>query len=165
MDPPKHGRKGVKLLLPQKFDGKKENLEEFLIQCALYLRANKEEYINDDQRITFYLSFMQEGEAQNWKRQFTQSKEIDVHPENELGTLAEFLTKLKKDFQQYDAPGEALEDMEHIKQGSLTAEEHVSRFKDLVSRADLPKEAKPVLVKFFRNSLNLSLQKRLLTLD
>jgi hypothetical protein len=61
--------KEVKLNPPKPFDRKRENLWTFIQDGELYLLINKEIYKDDLEKIEFFLSFMNEGDAASWKEQ------------------------------------------------------------------------------------------------
>ena len=51
------------------FSGKREDFDGFLQDVILYLNINKQIY-DDDKRVSFVLSFMNEGDAKSWKAQY-----------------------------------------------------------------------------------------------
>jgi Ty3 transposon capsid-like protein len=98
----------------------------------IYLKVNQYTYDNDDKKISFILSYLTGGDAAIWKHQFIQTK-IEEHKEEgtkELnwGTYKDFVEALKKTFQLYNEPAEALEDMKklHLNDNSIT--KHNSKF-------------------------------------
>jgi hypothetical protein len=98
----------------------------------IYLKVNRYTYDNDDKKISFILSYLTGGDAVSWKQQFIQTK-IEEHKEQKTekpnwGTYKNFVEALKKTFQPYDEPTEALEDMKklHLNDNSIT--EHNSKF-------------------------------------
>jgi hypothetical protein len=72
------------------------------------------------------------------------------------GTYKEFIEALKKTFQLYDEPAEALEDMNklHLGDGSIT--EHNSRFRLLMSQTGI--KDSPALTDLYRETLPWGLQ-------
>jgi Retrotransposon gag protein len=84
------------------------------------------------------LSYLAGADAAVWKQQFIQSKieesEEAKTDEPSWGTYKEFIEALKKTFQPYDKPAEALEDMKKLRLGDGSITEHNSRFQLLVSR-------------------------------
>ena len=81
-------------------------------------------------------------------------------PTFNLGTWAQFKKDLNDAFKPYDAPGDAQEEMKLIKMGNNTIEEHIAKFKMLVTTSDL-NDKSPAVVDYFRDSLSiLLLQKK-----
>jgi hypothetical protein len=118
---------------------------------CVYLKVNQYIYNNNNNKISFILSYLSRGDAAIWKQQFIQSK-IEEHEEEgtkELnwGTYKDFVEALKKMFQPYDEPAEALEDMKklHLNDNSIT--EHNSKFQLLVSQTEM--KDSPVLTDLY----------------
>jgi Retrotransposon gag protein len=107
----------------------------------VYLKVNRLTYDNDEKKISFILSYLAGGDAAVWKHQFIQtkikeSKEAKTDEPN-WGTYKEFVEALKKTFQPYDEPAEALEDMKKLRLGDGSIMEHNSRFRLLVSQTEM----------------------------
>jgi Retrotransposon gag protein len=82
-----------------------------------------------------------EGDAAVWKQQFIQTK-IEEHKEAgndepDWGAYKEFVEALKKTFQPYDEPVEALEDMKRLCLSDNSITEHNSKFRLLVSQTGM----------------------------
>jgi hypothetical protein len=60
----------LKLSPPKSFTGKREELDDFLLDIELYLEINDEIYNTDKKKIGYALSFMNEGDAKAWKGQY-----------------------------------------------------------------------------------------------
>ena len=76
----------------------------------------------------------------------------------DLGTYAKLITDITKDFSPYDAPKDAIYEMKELKMGNNTSiEEHVSKFKMLVTQSKLAKN--DAVTEYFRESLPIALQK------
>ena len=124
-----------KLNQPKPFTGKREDLKKFLQDVRLYLHVNDKIYDNDTKKISFALSFMNDGDTASWKEQLLEdalAKDIFT-----LGTWATFEKDLKEVFQPYNAPGDALEEMKTLQMGSNSIEEHNAHFKMIVTRSGL----------------------------
>jgi hypothetical protein len=84
------------------------------------------------------LSYLAGRDVAVWKQQFIQLKieesEEAKTDEPSWGTYKEFIEALKKTFQPYDEPAEALEDMKKLHLGDSSIMEHNSRFHLLVSQ-------------------------------
>jgi Retrotransposon gag protein len=146
----------IKLNPPTPFTGKQSEFILFLKDIHIYSKVNWHTYDNNDKKISFILSYLTGGDAAVWKQQFIQTK-IKEHEEAKTnepdwGTYKKFAEALKRTFQPYDEPAEALEDMKklHLGDGSIT--EHNSRFrllvfqtgmKDSLALTDLYRETSP----------------------
>ena len=152
----------IKLNQPKPFTGKREDLKKFLQDTNLYLLVNSKVYDTDIKKIAFALSFMNEGDAASWKEQLLE--DAMALPTFDLGTWAQFKRDLNEAFKPYDAPGDAREEMKSIRMGNNTIEEHIARFKMLVTTSDLDSSS-PAVVDYFRDSLNIPLQRKILNLE
>jgi Retrotransposon gag protein/Zinc knuckle len=107
----------------------------------VYLKVNRLTYDNNEKKISFILSYLARGDAAVWKQQFIQTKieESEEAKNNEpnWGTYKEFVEALKKTFQPYDEPAEALEDMKKMRLGDGSIMEHNSRFQLLMSQTEM----------------------------
>ena len=157
-------RKGeLKLNQPKPFTGKREDLKKFLQDVQLYLHVNDKVYDNNTKKISFALSFMNDGDAAaSWKEQLLEDalgKSIFT-----LGTRAAFKKDLKEAFQPYDAPRDALEEMKTLQMGSNSIEEHNTHFKMIVTRSGL-NSMSPAVIDYYQETLSIPLQRRILSLE
>jgi Ty3 transposon capsid-like protein/Zinc knuckle len=152
----------VKLNPPKPFTGKREDLKKFLQDTSLYILVNDKIYDTDVKKIAFTLSFMNEGDAASWKEQLLE--DAMALPSLDLGTWKEFKENLEEAFKPYDAPGDALEEMKTLRMGNNSIEEHIAKFKMLVTRSGLD-TASAAVIDYFRESLNIPLQRRILSLE
>jgi hypothetical protein len=114
MNVDKPDRKGeLKLNQPKPFTGKREELKKFLQDVKLYLHVNEKIYDTDIKKISFALSFMNEGDAASYKEQMLEEAMEKAGPLN-LGTWKEFTDNLVAAFKPYDAPGDALKEMKML---------------------------------------------------
>ena len=128
----------IKLKDPKPFTGKREELGKFLQDTGLYLAVNDAIYNNDIKKISFVLSFIEEGDAAAWKEEFLEDKAKKSTAAIDLGTYAQFLQDIKKAFEPFNAPGDALEELKNLRMGNNSAEDHVAQFKILVTKANIP---------------------------
>jgi len=152
----------IRLNPPKPFSGKREDLKKFLQKVIVYLLVNEKLYDTDMKRITFALSFMTEGEADSWQEEFIQNA-LSQDPPN-FGTWDQFAEELQKAFSPYDSQGDALEEIKALKMGNNSIEDHVARFKILINKSGLDKKS-PAVADYFRETLGIPLQKRLLSLE
>ena len=80
-----------------------------------------------------------------------------------LGTYKDLMDLIIKDFSPYDAPKDAIYEMKEMKMGNTSIEEHVARFKMLVTKSKLEKNE--AVVEYLRETLPFPLQKNIMTLE
>jgi Retrotransposon gag protein len=150
----------VKLNPPTPFTGKQSDFVLFMQNVFVYLKVNKATYDNDDKKISFILSYLAGGDAAVWKQQFIQTKieesEEAKTDEPNWGTYKKFVDALKRTFQPYNKPAEALEDMKKLCLGDGSIMEHNSRFRLLVSMTGM--KDSPALTDLYRETLPWGLQ-------
>ena len=155
--------KKTKLNPPKVFTGKRTDLQRFLQDTFVFLTINKEHYNTDDKKIAFVMSFMTDGDTALWKQEFI-SKVIrdSVTAENEItfGTYKSFIESLEKSFLPYNAPGDALNAMKRLRMGEGSFEEHLAKFKLLVSQSGLDESAG--VADLFRETLPVGIQRPIL---
>jgi len=159
--------KEVRMNPPKPFTGKRTELKRFMQDVIVYTTINKEIYDNDDKKIAFTISFMNDGDAGAWKEEFLARKIAAANTAGDdvtFGTWTAFRTALSDSFSPFDAPGDALSEMRSLKMGQdASIDEHVAKFKILVSQTGLGDSA--ALVDFFRETLPTGLQRQILTSD
>ena len=109
------------------------------------------------------MSFMTEGDAALWKEEFIGKVIRDSVARGDdifFGSYKKFVKSLEKSFSPYDAPGDALDAMKHLQMGEGSFEEHLAKFKLLMSQSGL--EESPVIADLFRETLPLGLQRPIL---
>ena len=156
-----------KLKTPTPFSGKRDDLRKFLQEIKIYLLANSDAYPSNLDKVLFVLSYMSEGDANSWKEEFFDTAEQKAAQDNaslSLGTYDELIALIVKDFSPYDAPKDAIYEMKELKMGNNTSiEEHVSKFKMLVTRSKLAKN--DAVVEYFRETLPIPLQRNIMSLS
>ena len=151
--------KKTELNPPKPFTGKRTDLRRFLQDTFVFLTINKQHYDNDDKKIAFVMSFMTDGDAALWKEEFIGKVIRDSVARGDdvsFGTYKKFIESLEKSFSPYDAPGDALDAMKHLRMGEGNFDEHLAKFKLLVSQSGLAESA--VLIDLFRETLPVGLQ-------
>ena len=58
---------------PTPFSGDRKKIEDFIQECRVYLKINKNVYRSDDAKVAFILSYMNTGEALKWKKTYLKS--------------------------------------------------------------------------------------------
>jgi hypothetical protein len=142
------------------FTGKRSNFILFLQDVYVYLKVNQLIYNNNEKKISFILSYLAGGDAAVWKQQFIQTKieesEEAKTDEPNWETYKEFVEALKKTFQPYDEPAEALEDMKKLHLGDSSITEHNLKFRLLVSQTGM--KDSPMLMDLYWETLPWGLQ-------
>lgn len=105
---------------------------------------------------------MNEGDAASWKEQLLE--EASALPMFDLGTWKNFKKDLIEAFEPYDAPGDALDEIKALRMGNDSIEEHIAKFKMLRTKSGLD-ETSPAVIDYFRETLNIPLQRKLLTME
>ena len=123
--------KEVKFNVPKPFSGKRGDLKKFLQTCRMYLQTNSDMYNTDERKVVFVLSFMTEGDTANWKDQWLDELEEEAtrikSSKLNFGRYEDFLDLLKKDFAEYDALGDALNEMKTLRYDPKTSiDDHIS---------------------------------------
>ena len=156
----------VKLNLLKVFSGKRTELNKFLQDVLIYLTVNKEVYNNNEKKIVYLLSFMTEGDAASWKEEFLARKIEEAEKNNmdlKLGTFKEVKETIKKSFEPFDRPGDALEEMKRLRMANSNIDKHVAKFKMLVTRSGLSDLM--AVMDFFWETLLTPLQKQVMTCE
>ena len=154
-----------KILLPTPFSGKQEDLRKFLQEIKIFLLGNADAYPSDLDKILFVLSYMSEGDANSWKEEFFDSAEqmsAQAGIPLTLGTYKNFIAETEKDFSLYNAPKDAIYEMKELKLGKSSIEEHVPKFKMLVTKSRLAKN--DAVAEYFRETLPIQLQTKIMSL-
>ena len=151
----------LKLSPPKPFAGKREELDDFIQDVYLYLDVNGDTYNTDKKKIGYMLSFMNSGDAKSWKAQFLRNSTKDDGLN--LGTWSDFIKEIRKAFEPYDAPGDALEELIALKMGNSSIEDHIARYRVLLKKSQVPEDS-PSAIDYFRKTLNYPLQRDLLKL-
>ena len=104
--------------------------------------ANNGIYTSDLDKVLFVLSYMTKGDANSWKEEFYDTAEQKAAQDGStisLGTYKELMDLIIKDFSPYNAPKDAIYEMKEMKMGNALIEEHVAKFKMLVTKLKLEK--------------------------
>ena len=107
--------------------------------------------------------FMTDGDTTLWKEEFIGKVIRDSVARGDnisFGSYKKFIESLEKSFAPYDAPGDALNAMKHLWMGEGSFEEHLAKFKLLMSQSGLDKSA--AIVDLFRETLPHGLQRPIL---
>src|SRR5258707_2379373 len=128
------GFKGAK---PEPFDGKTSSVKKFWFSCMLYISGLPKEFSNDDNMITFILSYFKEGIPLEWAIQFQRDRD-DWNKKTPAGNrLTKFHDKFTEDFGETDPGYEARLTLRKLYQGNLNMDEFVTKFKTIASLSKL----------------------------
>ena len=118
---------------------------------VLYLELNDEIYDNNKKKIAYTLLFMNEGDAASWKSQYL--TEARTPTGLNLTGWSKFQTDLEAAFKPYNAPGDALKKITSLKMGNTLIEDHIAKYKILITKARIQKSS-PAAIDYFHRSLN-----------
>ena len=156
--------KDLDLGKPFTFTGKAHDLEKFLQDCALHFTVKRSVYDTDERKAGFMLSHMA-GDAARWKEQYMQSQENLELVDPTIG-IDGFTAALRASFSEPYRKDNALQQLQHIKQGKNSIDSHNVQFKLLVERAGMTTPANnDVLTNMYSTSLNPNIRGRILTMD
>lgn len=126
-------KKVLKVAVPDVFDGTLSKAETFLRQCSLYFHARKLDFQDDQDKISFALSYMKGGIAGPWADQVVEKyEEPDREPVFEDWDA--FKEEFKAAFGDPNPAGTARYKMDQLRQGIHTADEYVASFRELVPK-------------------------------
>ena len=158
--------KKTELNLPKIFTGKWTNLQRFLQDTFVFLTINKDHYNNDDKKIVFVMSFMTDGDTALWKQEFIGKVIQDSVAWGDnvsFRSYKTFIESLEKLFSPYDAPEDTLDAIKCLQMGEGSFEEHLAKFKLLVSQLGLDESA--AIIDLFREILSFGLQRPIFTCE
>src|ERR1700678_2243203 len=89
--------KELRINPPTHFTGNRDDLDNFIQDCTLYLTLNRTVYKTNEKQIIFMLSYMTEGTARAWKEAFI--RDVINTQANDFGRLKQFTNNLKKVFE------------------------------------------------------------------
>ena len=98
---------------------------------------------------------MSKGDVNSWKEEFFDSAEqilAQAGTTLTLGTYKNFIAEIEKDFSPYDAPKDTIYEMKELKLGKTSIEEHVLKFKMLVTKSKLAEN--DAVAEYFRETTN-----------
>ena len=150
---------------PTPFDGNQQKVDNFIYACDLFFEGSSDkDFPTDKQKIIFILSYMSEGEAQWWKKNYIEMTIWQADGSYTWLTKAVFLAAFKATFLNEDEKEESIWKLDYINQGTKTAEEYVNEFRLTVSKAGLPTD-NDMIVRTFWKGLNKALATRIMYSD
>lgn len=149
---------------PTPFTGDRKKIGTFIQESKVYLTINKNVYNNDETKIAFMLSYMTDKEALQWKELYIEQL-TNANGDITFPTFKQFIDILKDAFKAADRTGDAMNQLNNLKQGNRTAEELATEFRLLTGQAGLDATSHSDnihLIGLFRNALRPQLSRRIL---
>jgi hypothetical protein len=157
---PNNARKEVRMNMPPEFDGDRKKYRKFKQAVVLYLSVNRHIYTDDEAKIGFTLSYINDKEAAQWRESWIENN-------TQAGTLYfphfdDFMIELDRAFSPIDAIGDAMHKLRALKQGSKSAEELITEFNLLCGQAGILTSGDTTLISLFQPALNKPLLEKIL---
>src|ERR1700678_3839551 len=149
--------KELRINPPTHFTGNRDDLDNFLQDCTLYLTLNRAVYETDEKKIIFMLSYMTEGTARAWKEAFIQ--EVINSPIIDFSSLKQFTIDLKKAFEASDSEGDARAKLRQLEQGKDLVDDYVAQFRILAGKARMTDDA--TLTEYFMEGINTGILQKI----
>ena len=126
-------RREMKPVALEKFDGMRDNYPHWITLADYHFRTNEIHYPNDIDKINAIIYAMNEGEAKLWRTNYIVNQAPFIH------SFDKFRTLLDSSFMSTNRPQKAQQALKHLKQGTNSAEELISRFRVILSEAGINK--------------------------
>src|ERR1700678_4475575 len=149
--------KELRINPPTHFTGNRDDLDNFIQDCTLYLTLNRAVYETDEKKIIFMLTYMTEGTARAWKEAFV--RDIINSPINDFGSLKQFTANLKRAFETSDSEGDARAKLRQLKQGKDSVDDYVAQFRILAGKARMTDNA--ALTEYFMEGINTGILRKI----
>ena len=144
--------KELSLNKPTPFNGNPATLEQFIMDCEMYLDVNQRVYDDNTKQVGFYMALLNEGSAATWKMQYYKANKAANNGTFAAPTVRNFLIALRDSFKEVDEEGSSLIRLEQLKQHGKTVEEHNTDFKLLMGRAGMTDQR--TLINLYRRSIS-----------
>src|SRR6202453_1056566 len=149
--------KELRINPPTRFSGNRDDLDNFIQDCTLYLTLNRAVYETDEKKIIFMLSYMTEGTARAWKEAFV--RDIINSPINDFGSIKQFTVDLKKAFEASESEGDARAKLRQLIQGKDSVDDYVAQFRILAGKARMTDNA--ALTEYFMEGINTGILQKI----
>jgi hypothetical protein len=129
---------------------------------------NQSIYNTDRLKIKFILSYMNDGEAANWKEYYLDTLEDPNTGMPNFPTLVMLLADIRKAFWGADWVQDAVNRLETLRQGKKTVEELNTKFLQIVGQAGIDRKTPSDhlhLIGYYRKTLEPRLSHRILPSD
>ena len=150
---------------PDLFDGNRRKVDDFIHACNLFFEGSPDkDFPTNKQKIIFILSYMNTGEALQWRKNYIEMIVRQTDGTYQWPTKEAFLKAFRAAFLNEDEKEESIRKLNNIYQGNKTTEEYVNKFRLTVSKAGLPTD-NDMMIRTFRKGLNKALATRILYSD
>jgi Retrotransposon gag protein/Zinc knuckle len=150
---------------PPDFDGDRSKGTAFLNSCQTYVRLCPKEFVDDQMKIVWAMSYMKSGRAQKWTARIFRWEQL---PENsgysKFLDWEDFRDEFRKEFTPAHADALAINRLESASyfQKGRSLDEYIDEFQDLITEAGYT-DPKTTVVKF-RRGLNPQVQNAVATM-
>src|SRR5271168_1721763 len=158
---PSNKTKELRINPPTDFTGNRDDLENFIQDCTLYLTLNRAVYETDEKKIVFMLLYMSEGTAHAWKEAFI--RDVINSQANDFGSLKQFTNNLKKASEALDSEGDARAKLRQLKQGKDSVDDYVAQFRILAGKAKMTDNK--ALTEYFMEGINTGILQKIFAQD
>src|SRR5258707_15055784 len=148
---------------PPKFNSTPATLEQFIMDCEMYLDVNQRLYDDNTKQVGFYMALLNEGSADTWKMQYYKANKAANNEIFAAPTVRNFLTALRDSFKEVDEEGSSLIRLEQLKQHGKTVEEHNTDFKLLMGRAGMTDQR--TLINLYCRSISPKILEKIIAHD
>src|SRR6202789_215832 len=139
------------------FTANRDDLDNFIQDCTLYLTLNRAIYETDEKQIIFMLLYMTEGTARAWKEAFV--RDVINAQANDFGSLKQFTINLKKAFEASDSEKDARAKLRQLKQGKDSVDDYVAQFRIQAGKARMTDDA--ALMEYFMEGINTGIRQKI----
>src|ERR1700678_900583 len=149
--------KELRINPPTRFSGNRDDLNNFIQDCTLYLNLNRAVYETNEKQIIFMLLYMTEETARAWKESFV--RDVINSQGNNFGSLKQFTINLRKAFEASDLEGNARAKLQQLKQGKDSVDDYVAQFRILAGKARMTDNA--ALTEYFTEGVNTGILQKI----
>lgn len=156
---PPSNTSGLRPANPSPFNGDRSKGRAFLNSCRIYMNLCRNLFPNDNTRIQWVLSYMNEGRAARFAQRIMLQEDKTGTPQ--FRSYAEFEQRFRENFCPLNDMMEAVTILEshNYYQRKRSVDEYVDEFEELVERAEYHDGAAVVMK--FRHGLNPDIQNRI----
>ena len=139
----------IKPAVPAEFDGDRKKGRAFLFSCRAYFRLCPDSFADEQQMITWAMTYMKAGRAARWAQSVMRREEESGNEEFE--DWEAFETEFRKQFTPANAEATAINILEGTSyyQGNRTVDDFLDDFRELIYDSGYT-DKKNIVVKFRR---------------
>jgi hypothetical protein len=150
---------------PPDFDGDRAKGKAFLNSCQTYIRLCPQEFLDEQMKIVWAMSYMKSGRAQRWTDRIFRWEEQEANSDStRFLDWDEFREEFKKEFTPAHADTLAVNRLETAAyfQKTRSLDDYIDEFQDLITDSGYT-DPKTIVVKF-RRGLNSQVQNAVATM-